>query len=1162
MPNASRLCWGLILFTATSAVWADDADIEFFERKIRPILVTHCYECHSADSKKLGGQLLLDSRDGILKGGESGAVISAGHPEGSLLIKAIRYDDDSVRMPPKGKMPETAIHDLEEWVKRGAVDPRDKSTVKKDSLPWPDVMRERSDWWSLKPIGKSEVPFPPDQSWSGHPVDRFIGAKLRERGLSPAELADPRTLARRLSLVLTGLPPTTEQVDQFVAKCRSGRADDPLPKAVVEEYVDTLLQSPHFGERWARHWMDIVRFSETHGNEWNYEVHHAWRYRDYLIRAFNDDVPYDQFVREHIAGDLLPNPRWNQKEQFNESVIGTGFYRFGEVNHDDCITLRAIGYDLADNQIDTLTKAFQATTVACARCHNHKLDAISTEDYYAMLAILRSSRNVSHCIDAKTVNQTERSQLKSLKKELHGVLASMWADDLKDIERYILAAHAKRTGAANADQLATGLTPERLAKWIEVLSVDKEQLEDPFDLLRRLTKAEVPAKGDVPANALAPSKSYAQVWTEWSQSFAKESSDRIDFNRTQMTPYADFRDEHVPNWQFGGQSMSESLPSKNGEFLIQTDGDSIVHSVVPAGRYTNAISAKMNGTLRSHVLPAGKKFISFQVIGQRSSAVRLVSNNCQLNYANYRALTSPDLHWITFTIPEDREILQTYAELMTMFDNPKFPDQLSALGGDRDNYKLPWDKAAENPRSYFGVTRVVLHDSNEGPKAELGHLQCLTAAEEKVAPTISEVVKRYVARIDSAINSWANDSANEEDVYWLNAMVRADLLSNRLSQSKKAESIMKDYRRIESSMSVPRVVAGMSDGGPGIAQPVFMRGDYNRPGESVPRRYLEVLSMVQPAETIPIAFTTETSKPTLKPFTSKGSGRLELAERIASPTNPLTARVMVNRIWHHLFGAGLVRTVDDFGHVGERPSHPELLDHLANQFVNDGWSVKRMIRSLVMTHTFQASNRASLEAREIDPQNRLLQHYSARRMEAEAVRDSIMSASGRLDLTLYGYSIQPYREKEYADRRLFPGPLDGNGRRSIYIKNNLMESPKFLGVFNFPGGKVTQGRRDVTNVPAQALALMNDPFVLQQAEVWSQKVIKQSGDSIATRLDSMFLSSLNRSPNAEEQHRFEQAIRELAELHQVPAEGVMTSVAIWKDVAHAIMNMNELIYIP
>jgi len=272
--------------------------------------------------------------------------------------------------------------------------------------------------------------------------------------------------------------------------------------------------------------------------------------------------------------------------------------------------------------------------------------------------------------------------------------------------------------------------------------------------------------------------------------------------------------------------------------------------------------------------------------------------------------------------------------------------------------------------------------------------------------------------------------------------------------------------------------------------------------------------------------------------------------------------VMVNRIWHHLFGAGLVRTVDDFGHVGDRPSHPELLDYLAARFVAEGWSVKRLIREIVLTRTFQATNQPSAAARDIDPEHHLLSHYPARRMEAEAIRDSILAASGRLVATQFGMSVQPYREQANADRRLFPGPLDGDGRRSIYIKNTLMEAPKFLGVFNFPGGKVAQGRRDVTNVPAQALALLNDPFVLQQAELWSQHLVARGDSLVASRIDAMFQTALGRAPTDGERQRFEQTVQQLAELHQTPAADVLNSQAVWQDVAHAIFNFAEFIYIP
>lgn len=1107
-------------------VAADDAGIEFFEKKIRPLLVTHCSECHAVDAKKLGGGLLLDSRDGVRKGGESGVAIVPGKPDESLLIKAVRYGDDTVKMPPKGKLPAAAIADLEEWIKLGAPDPRDKPVASKISDSWEATMRARARWWSLQPVQKPEVPQPPQADWSVHPVDRFVLAQLKKHGLKPAEPAEPRTLVRRLSLVLTGLPPTSEQVAAFLRDNESQR-----PAAAVEKIVDSLLDSPHFGERWARHWMDVVRFTETHGNEWNYEVHHAWRYRDYLIRAFNADVPFDQFIREHIAGDLLPTPRWNEKERFNESIIGTGFYRFGEVNHDDCISLRQIGYDIADNQIDTLTKAFQATTVACARCHNHKLDAVSMQDYYGMLGILRSSRLVSHCIDAPDVNANLTQRLTELKTELRKELAAIWSQETSQFARYMQAALAKRANRPDAAELAAGLDAKRLEKWVAVLAAEKMPLEDPFEPLRILATT-------------AP----ASVSTEWqklSERYAKEDRERTEFNRTQFETFADFRGDAFQKvrteWQIGGQALRTNL-GHSGDFAVHSDGDALVRAVLPAGCFTHALSEKLNGTLRSPVLPLGKKNVSFQVLGQRSSAVRLVSNNCQLNYKNYRALTSSDLHWESFSPPDDRDSLRTYAELMTMFDNPKFPDQLAALGGDKDNYKLPWEKAAENPRSYFGITHVVLHDGPEPPRAELTHLRPLFAGNEPT--TIADVAIRYAHVVANAIRAWSDHQATDDDARWLDGLLRRELLPNQTASSARLAELANEYRQTEAQLALPRVIAGIADSSDGYDQPVFVRGDAMRPGEIAPRRFLEVLSASREL------------------FVSAGSGRMELADRIASPSNPLTARVFVNRVWHHLFGTGLVRTVDDFGHVGELPSHPELLDHLATRFVAEGWSIKKLIRSLVLTRTFQLSSQPSSASHEVDPSNRLLQHYPARRLEAEAIRDSILAASGRLDRTLFGLSVQPFRDKDYADRRLFAGPLDGHGRRSIYIKNNLMEGPKFLEAFNFPGGKVTQGRRDVTNVPAQALALLNDPFVLQQADVWAKQLVAHPSKSVVERLRAMFETACQRTLSPDEQTRFERTIEQLAELHGVPLADVLTSQAVWKDVAHSIFNLQEFIYVP
>jgi hypothetical protein len=1101
-----------------------DPDLEFFEKKVRPVLVERCYKCHSQQADKVRGGLLLDTRDGLRKGGDTGPALVPGQPERSLLVKAVRWTDDTLKMPPKNKLPAAVIADLETWIKMGAPDPRDQPATT-TAAAWEEVLKARRQWWSLQPVKLPALPVLPQTGLPAltqpgspirNPIDVFLAAKLAEKGLAFAPEADRRTLLRRLSLVLTGLPPTADEMEAFLR--------DESPDA-YERQVDRLLASPHFGERWARHWLDVVRFSETHGNEWNYEVHHAWRYRDYLIRAFNDDVPYDQLVREHIAGDLLARPRWNASERTNESVIGTAFYRFGEANHDDCIDLRQIGYDLADNMLDTLTKAFQATTVACARCHDHKLDAVSMKDYHALLGILRSSRQVAHTVDAPEVNAEKMRELHALKGRIRAALGEVWLREAGDVGRYLLAAQAKRAKQPDAEMLAAGLDAGRLEKWTVALGDEKAPVEDPLSLWR----------------AVAKGTEFGTVWKETAGRYIKEERDRATFNAASYTAFGDFRTGKLGDWQAGGQGLRDG-PTHSGDFALATEGDALVRAVLPAGCATHALSDRLNGTLRSPLLTADKKHVSFQVLGQRSSAVRLVSSNCQLNYRNYRALTKGDLHWITFPVPEDAGSLRVYAELMTMLDNPKFPDQLSSLGGDPANYRLPWEKAAADPRSFFAVTRVVLHDAAEPPRAELSHFRSLLSAKEP--ESLATLAACHAEAVQAAVRAWATDRATDDDVIWLNSLLQRGLLGNSARLNAELEALATRYRAVERELAVPRIVPGLADYGPGFEQPVLVRGDCFKPGEPAPRRYLEVLA--RPGER----------------FVPTGSGRLQLAETIASRHNPLTARVMVNRLWHHVFGAGIVRTVDDFGHVGDTPSHPELLDYLAARFVEERWSIKSLLRSLVQTQAFRMASRSDPRAAEIDPENRLLHHYPVRRLEAEAIRDSILAVSGRLDQTLYGLSVHPYREKENADRRLFPGPLDGAGRRSVYIKNNLMESPHFLGSFDFPGGKTTLGKRHVTNVPGQALALLNDPFVLQQADVWAGRLLSAKDRTAGKRVERMFRTALGRPPTTEERERFERAANRLAELHGVQPDGLLQSRAVWKDLAHAVFNLQEFLYVP
>jgi Protein of unknown function (DUF1553) len=394
------------------------------------------------------------------------------------------------------------------------------------------------------------------------------------------------------------------------------------------------------------------------------------------------------------------------------------------------------------------------------------------------------------------------------------------------------------------------------------------------------------------------------------------------------------------------------------------------------------------------------------------------------------------------------------------------------------------------------------------------------------------------------VRVWAANETTEEDARWLAWLLQRGILGNSGKAHPALARLVHGYREVEKQLALPQITPGLADVDDGMEQPVFVRGDPKKTGEFVPRRYLDVLT---PAD---------------RHFIPHGSGRLALADALASPENPLTARVIVNRIWHHLFGYGLVRTTDDFGRMGDTPSHPELLDWLATRFVEDGWSVKKMIRLLTTSKAFQMTSRADAKTTQVDPLNRLLHHYPARRMEAEAIRDSILATSGRLDRTLYGLSVLPYREGTNEDRRLFPGPLDGNGRRSIYIKVNLMEPARFLSAFDLPGGKVCQGRRDVTNVPAQALAMMNDPFVHQQAEFWAKRLLKNAPTSPAARIDLMFETALGRSPTNEERDRFVEFAQQSAVLNRVSPDKVMSSAAVWQDVAHALFNVQEFVYIP
>lgn len=1093
---APTIILGFVWAAGIAAAEGDDA--EFFESRIRPLLVERCYGCHSVAKKQEGG-LRLDSQSGWQRGGDSGPAIIVSHPEKSLLMERVREPDADLVMPPKaaGK-PLTAqqIADLEEWIKRGAFDPRDDASLgTKVAADWETEYHNRLDWWSLRPVREVAVPEATDAAWSRSAVDRFLRQAMTRREIEPAPAADPLTLLRRASLVLTGLPPSPEQIAEYQ---RSLTTDG---EHAYDKLVDRLLDSPHYGERFARHWLDVVRFSETHGNEWNYDAAYAWRYRDYVIRAFNADVPYDRFVREHLAGDLLSTPRHGDGVPYDESPLGTAFYRFGEVNHDSCTQFPVIGYDILDNQLDTLTKVFQATTAACARCHDHKMDAISQRDYYSLLAVLRSARPVMRTLDAPDCHRDLIARLQGLKRELRGELASLWRGE------------------------AGAISPARLDTLLTAAKDQSLSLENPLQAWSSLRKAE----------------KFSETWNQVRAQLSRESAARSEFNAAHFTTLADFREEIPLGWSIDGHGLRQGVV-KSGDFLPANEGEAAIKTVLPAGLMTYAESERLNGALRSPKLRRTHAKISFEVQGGRFSLTRLVFNNCQFNYDRQHSIHHDAWSWITIDWPDRTDQLNPYVELLTFWDNPKFPDPLGTLGKDVEVQREPYDVHARNPRSWWGVRRIVLHDGGELPKASLSHMERLLSGD--VPETVDEVAQRYAKIAKEVVQRFGEDQATDDDIVWLDWLIRSGLLSNRSQASPRVAELLARYRELESTLPPASTFPGMADESEPVSQPVFARGDLQKPRDAVERGYLRMLT----PEGLSIA--------------PASSGRRELAEIIASPSNPLTARVMVNRVWQWLFGRGLVGTPDDFGHLGESPSHPELLDHLADRFVAEGWSVKKLVRELVMTRAFRSSAGPTETATHLDPQNLTCSHYSARGGEAEVVRDSLLAVSGRLDPRQFGPSVHPYRPSADNEKRLFVGPLDGDGRRSIYIKFQLMEQPAFLRAFNLPGGKVTEGRRGSSHTVEQSLAMLNDPLVQTLADRWAGDVLGDGAVSIDARLKSMFLRALSREPSAVELERFQHAIEEYGQSRGITAESWLTSREVWREVAHTLFNLQEFRFIP
>lgn len=1121
----SALLLGLVLFPWASSrpcrgseppAFAAE-DLEFFEKEVRPILVARCYECHGSKKASRGG-LRVDSRAALLVGGATGPAIVPGDPKNSLLIDAINYGD-VYQMPPKTRMPASEVAILTKWVERGAPWPSEKIEQLASSDGF-DLGARKAAHWCWQPIEQQSPPTVTNIAWPRKLLDHFVLAKLEAAGIQPAPQADKATLVRRVYFDLIGLPPSPDEVRQFLA--------DNSPQA-FERVVDKLLDSPHFGERWARHWMDVVRYAETCGHEFDYPIHQAWRYRDYLIRAFNADVPYDRFVLEHIAGDLLPRPRLNPTEQFNESILGTGFWFLHEASHAP-VDARGDQALRIDNQIDVFSKAFLGLTVACARCHDHKFDAIATQDYYAIAGFLQSSRRDNAMLDpGGKIHQTSSAiarECEKVDREFQNAAASAGKLTNEQFAKWLLAAsevvqgRPKSAGTANQSPPPRGtnevaeeyqLDPLRLDNWVKALA-DPALAETSHPLHAWQELAQSVSSKD------SPTDDELNQWRERQ----RRISDQVAQAEASYPRFEDFNRADYRPWFVEGEAFA-ARPTASGRWDATA---SAIQLARPGVAHSGQLARNLRGVLRSPSFTINHKNIYYRLAGE-GCEVRLIVDG--------------------YTMIEFHQLL--FGGLKFNIDSKE---------------KFVWHRQAGDLGMYLGHRAYIeVIDSGDGwavideicfsdldsppPMAAATTLQ-VANSKQREDLSLSSLAKILGDYWQTATNHWREGTLDASETELLNWAMRNKVLnlaqspeSSNLPQAVEAarQQIAERLRNLPS----PVMATAMTEG-TGEDQPIYIRGNPRTPGELAPRQLLLALVGKQP----PV---------------ERGSGRLILAQQIVDTDNPLTARVMVNRVWHHLFGRGIVASVDNFGVLGEKPTHPELLDFLAQRFMQERWSVKRLIRSLVLSSTYQMSSSANPLAIERDPTNQLWHSMPVRRLQAEAIRDAALTISGDLNDKLYGPSVAAYITPfmQGRGRPETSGPINGEGRRSIYVevRRNFL-SPLMLA-FDAPIPFNSVGRRNVSNVPAQALILMNDPFFVEQARKWSQRLLAEKEMPFDERVERAYWMAFSRPPDASELERAQTFFATQSQALGVSNDQSRIDQHVWADYCHVLFNTKEFIFV-
>ena len=1025
--------------------------LDFFEKKIRPALVEHCYKCHSAEAEKKGelkGDLRLDFREGIRGKGESGlTAVVPGDPDKSNLYRAITYLDSELVMPPKSRLPKPIVTDFKQWIKMGAIDPRGGQLAKAEAKEIKfEVARK---FWSFQKLNEPKLPTVQNSAWPREDSDYFILSQLEKNDLRPAPVTDKRTLIRRATYDLTGLPPTVAEIEAFLA--------DKSPNA-FSKTVERLLASPHYGEKWGRHWLDVARYADSNGLDENLAYVNAFRYRNYVINAFNEDKPYNRFVQEQIAGDLLPLNKNESDELRHSQVIATGFLSVGAkmLAEDDG---RKMEMDIIDEQLDTLGRAFMGMTIGCARCHDHKFDPIPTRDYYSLAGIFKSTHTMDN---HKVVAQWHEVELGSAdlraKRELVDKEVKKQKQTIERLKSKSAKSITTQARSVAADYLIGALV--KLRKEARIQFTLKELEEQPKEKTEGMLLIE--AENFTRGNGLKTFDGYGKGIGV----LLSSGPTQIEFD--------------LPIEKAGKYSLhmryaaADSRPSKlsiNNKLINEMATGSVTGTWYPDSQ-----KWFWEGTFQ---LDSGINVLKFDWATPTPHIDKLLvlpSDQSDLPSADGLA----HLH-NTFT-------QQWIAHLKQISKDKKSP--LNEWRKHIQNPREPIDeKLIENIRTRFAATHEgdslhsLIHDKNGPFKTPKNIEKLFTKTEQEGLKRLQKQLSDTEGKYPKVPKAMAVKEGNTEDLK------------------------------------------------------VHLRGNYMTQGELAPRGYLRVI----------------TSKQTTTPSRNT-SGRTGFAEWLTSNENPLTARVMANRVWLWHFGAGIVRTPDNFGKLGLRPTHPKLLDWLAMRFVDNGWSIKKMHRIIMNSAAYQMSSQHNEQTYAVDPDNKLWWRFNRRRLYAEEVRDTLLFTGGSIDWGMKG-QLMTYNPRQYVSQNSHPYFYGSS--RTVYLPVIRSGTFDVLQAFDFGDPAVIQGQRSSTVSAAQALFMMNHDIVAKASERLANRAAKAL--DFAESANQIYAAILHRKPSDAETRR---AV-DFAEhaLDQAGDDATKAKAQAWQSFAQVLFSSNEFMFL-